>query len=176
MMRQWYAIHTRSGYESKVASSLARKGFETYVPQIRHMGRSKHFVVEQQLLCPGSLFVKATQEESTKILIADVLGYVYWHTQPAVFRDRDVELLSRFINQHADILIERIPVRFDLMPALDKQDRVEGDVPNGGKKIELLLPALGVRLLANERKTSVTTETKLVREAVVINNTLSPAL
>lgn len=68
---QWFAIHTYSRHEKRVASELVQKGFEVYLPLItkRHLWSDRQKLVELPLFaCYAFARMKASGEARFRIL------------------------------------------------------------------------------------------------------------
>lgn len=73
----WYAIHTRSRHESKVANGLARKGLVSFLPQITVASRrSDRYRMISVPLFPGYLFVNTDLSAEDYLHIIKIAGVV----------------------------------------------------------------------------------------------------
>ena len=73
----WYAIHTRSNFEQRVAGELGRKGFESYLPayQETHQWRDRKKKVAVPLF-PGYVFVRFVDSLELRIPVLHTTGVV----------------------------------------------------------------------------------------------------
>lgn len=73
----WYAVHTRSNFEKQVATEVAGKGLETYLPSFRqvHQWKDRKKVVDQPLF-PGYFFVRFADTNERRLTILKTTGAV----------------------------------------------------------------------------------------------------
>src|ERR1039457_2778092 len=73
----WYAIHTRSNFEQRVAGELGRKGFESYLPsyQETHQWRDRKKKVAVPLF-PGYVFVRFVDSLELRMPVLHTTGVV----------------------------------------------------------------------------------------------------
>src|ERR1035438_1730842 len=71
----WYAVHTRSNFEQRVAGELGRKGFESYLPAYEetHQWRDRKKQVAVPLF-PGYLFVRFVDSQELRLPVLRATG------------------------------------------------------------------------------------------------------
>lgn len=150
----WFALYTKPRWEKKVAAGLAAKGLETYLPLSRTLRQwsDRKKWVELPLL-PSYIFVRvAPEEESLVRTVEGVINYVYWLGKKAVIREEEIEALKDFVSKHQNIQIEKLDyeqgtvIELESGPFKGKEATV---VAVKGKRVELVLKELGMRLMVN---------------------------
>lgn len=150
----WFALYTKPRWEKKVAAGLAAKGLEAYLPLSRTLRQwsDRKKWVELPLL-PSYIFVRvAPEEESLVRTVEGVINYVYWLGKKAVIREEEIEALKDFVSKHQNIQIEKLDyeqgtvIELESGPFKGKEATV---VAVKGKRVELVLKELGMRLMVN---------------------------
>ncbi len=158
--RRWYAVYTKPRWEKKVYQLLQQKGIESYCPlnKVRRKWSDRIKMVEEPLF-KSYVFVQVAEEEKTMVRMTNgIVNFVYWLGKPAVIKDREVELIKRFLNEHESVEAQSINV--------DKNSRVkiesgvfmnlEGKVIKvKNKEVEILIESIGYRLVALLPKSKV---------------------
>src|SRR3954454_4441256 len=73
----WYAAHTRSNFEKRVASELQMKGVEAYLPAWREVHRWKDRNKEVEVpLFPGYVFVRIAGSAPSQLTVLRTAGVV----------------------------------------------------------------------------------------------------
>lgn len=158
--KRWYAVYTKPRWEKKVYQLLQQKGIESYCPlnKVRRKWSDRIKMVEEPLF-KSYVFVQVAEEEKTMVRMTNgIVNFVYWLGKPAVIKDREVELIKRFLNEHESVEAHSINV--------DKNSRVkiesgvfmnlEGKVIKvKNKEVEILIESIGYRLVALLPKSKV---------------------
>jgi transcription antitermination factor NusG len=91
----WYAVHTRSRHERKVASELAGRSFVVFLPEYKTLSRRRDR--RKQILTPlfpGYLFVQTRMTTENRIAIlqaSSVVQIVGISNRPLVVPDHQIE-------------------------------------------------------------------------------------
>ena len=151
--KRWYALYTRPRWEKKVADLLTRKKIENYCPVnrvYRQWSDRKKIVLEP--LFTSYVFVCIDETEQLAVRSTDgVINFVYWLSRPAVIRNEEIEIIRRFLNEHENIQLEKIPVKMNDNvqiiggPLMDQKGQV---VSVKSKSVKILLPSLGYMMVA----------------------------
>jgi transcriptional antiterminator RfaH len=149
----WYAIYTKSRCEKKVHATLLQSGIESYCPTtiIKKKWTDRVKKIEQPLFT-SYLFVNITAEQQTQVRQTNgVVNFVYWLGKPAQIKSTEIEAIRNFIEKNETILVEKISYKpgetIDIEEGLFKgQKAIINKVFKN--KLELLLPALQVKLVA----------------------------
>jgi len=115
----WFALQTRYRFEKKVASQLAGKGLEVFLP-LRHENRewSDRQKVISVPLFPGYAFVRSVRSVALRLQVlqtAGVMGFVSFAGTAAVVPQKQIEDLRLLLAQ---------AVPFTLYPFLRVGQRV----------------------------------------------------
>lgn len=105
MTRKWLAIYTRPRWEKKVTRLLAEKGLESYCPlnKVRRKWSDRVKIVEEPLF-KSYVFVKVSDEDRTAVrMTAGAVNFVYWLGKPAVIKEKEINAIKRFLNEHENV-------------------------------------------------------------------------
>ncbi|RTE51733.1 UpxY family transcription antiterminator [Arenibacter aquaticus] len=149
----WYVIYTKPQCEQKAHDKLSQIGVEAYCPVYTEMRQWSDR--KKKLRTPyfkSYVFVKL-REQDRKLVFAVpyVVRYLHWLGRPAIIRDKEMEELRNFLedNELHDHQITHLQpgdkVSFK-KGALKDQPAVIAKV--GKKKLQLVLPALGYKVVA----------------------------
>jgi transcription antitermination factor NusG len=163
---KWYAIYTKPRWEKKVHNLLSEKGIESYCPLNRVPRKwSDRIKVVEEPLFKSYVFVRVDESQRTDVrMVNGVVNFVYWNGKPALIRDREIEAIKRFLNEHTDVQV----VRADLKPEdavlitagpLMNKEGVVVEVKN--KVAKVLIESLGFLLVASIDKTKLVSLNKL---------------
>jgi transcription antitermination factor NusG len=150
----WYAIYTKSRCEKKVHATFLQNGIESYCPIIivkkKWTDRVKNI---EQPVFTSYLFVHITAEQQLQVRQTNgVVNFVYWLGKPAQIKATEIQALKSFIEKNETISVEKFEYK------LGKSINIEEGVFKGQKgiinkvfknKVELILPALQVKLVAS---------------------------
>jgi transcription antitermination factor NusG len=103
--RKWLAIYTRPRWEKKVTRLLAEKGLESYCPlnKVRRKWSDRVKIVEEPLF-KSYVFVKVSDEDRTAVrMTAGAVNFVYWLGKPAVIKEKEINAIKRFLNEHENV-------------------------------------------------------------------------
>jgi transcription antitermination factor NusG len=158
--KKWYALYTRPRWEKKVADLLTRKKIENYCPVnrvYRQWSDRKKIVLEP--LFTSYVFVNIDETEQLPVRTTDgVINFVYWLSKPAVIRNEEIETIKRFLNEHNNIQLEKIPVKLNDTvqiiggPLMDQRGQV---ITIKNKTIKISLPSLGYLMVAEVETSNV---------------------
>jgi transcription termination/antitermination protein NusG len=109
----WYAVHTRSNFERRVAETLSEKGVTVYLPAIReiHRWKDRNKTVDRPLF-PGYLFIRMVDADASRLQVLRTSGTVRILGQGDALEpvpDLELESVQRLLTSH---------VRFALHPFL----------------------------------------------------------
>ena len=108
--KKWYAVYTRHRWEKKVNQMLLDKGLECYCPMNKvHRKWSDRLKIIHEPLFKSYVFVRIGEEEKAVVRMTNgVVNFVYWLGKPAVVKDREIELIKKFLNEHDNIEVENL--------------------------------------------------------------------
>lgn len=153
-MHAWYALYTRSRAEKKVAEILTRKQIESYCPlnQVEKRWSDRRKIVAEPLF---SSYVFVRIPERMKQVVREVEGvvnFVYWLGKPAVIQDQEIDLIKRFLREHKNVTLEKVPIRQnDLVeitagPFIHHRGRI---IEVSRNKVKAVLSSLGYAMIAH---------------------------
>lgn len=153
MELKWYAVYTRPRWEKKVAETLSLLEIENYCPLnkvLRQWSDRKKIVYEP--LFTSYVFVRINEKQYEQVRRVDgILNFVYWQGKPGVIKDKEINLIIRFLNDYERVKIEKIAIDVDDIvkvtdgPFMEHEGRVVGVKSN---TISVMLPCLGFLLTA----------------------------
>lgn len=112
MTPKWYAVYTKPRWEKKVAGLLLHGGMESYCPlnKVRRRWSDRIKTVEEPLF-KSYVFVKIDEAARTTVRMTDgVINFVYWNGKPAVIKDKEINTIKRFLDEHENVTLEKIEV------------------------------------------------------------------
>lgn len=160
MEKRWYAIYTKPRCEKKVDKLLTEKGMESYCPlqKIQRQWSDRKKIVEEPLF-KSYVFVRIPEDEQTAVrMVNGVVNFVYWLGQPAIIKDKDIEIIQRFLDTYE--LVEVTPVT---IVASQKVIITSGIMMNHeatvkrvrNNIVEVIIDSLGVALTASINKSKI---------------------
>lgn len=160
--KKWYAIYTKPRWEKKVNQLLSEKAIETYCP-LNKVSRqwSDRVKVVLEPLFKSYVFTRISPDEMTNVRMTDgVLNFVYWVGKPAVVKDKEIELIRKFLDEYDNVEIEKI----DLEPSqkviirqgvfMDKEGEVIKVLNN---KAVVAIKSLGYQIIAQIKTANLQT-------------------
>ena len=159
--KKWFAIYTRPRWEKKVHKLLEEKGIECYCPLNKvHRKWSDRIKLVEEPLFKSYVFVKVTEEEKTPVRMTDgVVNFIYWLGKPAIIREKEIDTIKRFLNDHHNVEVRSV----DVKPG--KKVVVESGILMGKegtvkkvlhKKVEVRIESIGFVLSAYIDKSKIT--------------------
>jgi transcriptional antiterminator NusG len=77
MMLKWYAVHTRSNFEKRLATEFTQSGIESYCPTIEQLSRRRdRKKIVAAPLFPGYLFVQLSEDPQLRRKVSYANGVV----------------------------------------------------------------------------------------------------
>jgi transcription antitermination factor NusG len=153
MTKKWFAIYTKPRWEKKVYQLLVAKGVETYCPlnKVKKKWSDRIKTVEEPLF-KSYVFVKVDDTERTKVRLTNgVVNFVYWNKKPAIIREKEIETIKRFLNDHENVTVQPLElavnqlVTFTSGTFMDLKARVL-DIRK--KEVKVAINSLGCELIA----------------------------
>ena len=153
MALRWYAIYTRPRWEKKVNGVLLQKGIESYCPlnKVRRKWSDRIKTIEEPLF-KSYVFVKIEDSERTNVRMTNgVVNFVYWNGKPAVIREKEIQTIKRFLDEHENVEVVKMDfgpedrVRVTSGPMMDQEGKVM-EVKN--KTAKVCIDSLGYMLIA----------------------------
>ena len=160
MEKKWYAVYTKPRWEKKVDKLLTEKGIESYCPlqKIQRQWSDRKKIVEEPLF-KSYVFVRIPDAQQTALRkVNGVVNYVYWMGKPAVVKDREIEVIKKFLDEYENIQVEPVEVHINNKVhiksgvLMDKEATVLSVMKN---KVKVVIESIGFSLVANIDKSKV---------------------
>jgi transcription antitermination factor NusG len=152
--KKWFAIYTRHRWEKKVFQLLQAKGIDTYCPlnKVQRNWSDRVKIVEEPLF-KSYLFVRVREDEKTSVRMTNgVVNFVYWLGKPAAVKEKEIETIKKFLNEHENVQVEQLElkpnskVQINSGVFMDKEATVLNVTK---KKIRVIIESIGFALIAN---------------------------
>jgi transcription antitermination factor NusG len=151
--KRWYAIYTKARWEKKVNGVLVEKGVESYCPlnKVRRKWSDRLKTVEEPLF-KSYVFVRVGEEEQPKVRMTQgVVNFVYWQGKPAVIKDKEIEVIRKFLHEYKDVVAKpldlkpetRVTIRQGIF--MDKEARIK---KVQGNRVQVIIESIGYSLVA----------------------------
>jgi transcription antitermination factor NusG len=159
--KKWYVVYTKPRWEKKVYGLMAERGMEAYCPlnRVRKKWSDRVKWVEEPLF-KSYVFVKAEEMELQNVrFINGVVNFVYWLGKPAIVKDKEIEIIRKFLNEYDEVWAEPIGLQKDAKVTIrrgafmDKQARIVKVLNN---KVQVIIESIGYSLVAVIDKSNLT--------------------
>ncbi|HLK28116.1 MAG TPA: UpxY family transcription antiterminator [Puia sp.] len=158
--KKWHALHTKPRWEKKVAELLARKGIESYCPVnkvSRQWSDRKKIILEPLFTSYVFVNIDETQLSSARATNG-VINFVYWLNKVALIRNEEIETIKRFLNEHDNVQLQKIPVRTNDTVRITNGLLMgqKGQIVSvNSKSVKVILPSLGFMMQAEVETSSI---------------------
>lgn len=161
MSKKWLAVYTRPRWEKKVNQLLGEKGFESYCPlnKVKRKWSDRIKVVEEPLF-KSYVFVKVAEADRTEVrMTSGAINFVYWNGKPAVIREKEINAIRRFLNEHEYVEARPMDVKVNQRvriingTLMDKEGKV---LELRHKTAKIAIESLGYILVAYIDRTKLT--------------------
>jgi transcription antitermination factor NusG len=158
--KNWYVVYTRARWEKKVFALLGERNIEAYCPlnKVRKKWSDRIKWVEEPLF-KSYVFVRVSSEDQSKVrMINGVVNFVYWLGKPAIVKNKEIEVIRKFLNDHEEVWVEPIDLKKDARVVIrrgafmDKEARVVKVTHN---KVSVLIDSIGYSLVAVVARSNV---------------------
>lgn len=160
MNAKWYAIYTRPRWEKKVNNLLVQKGIESYCPlnKVRRKWSDRIKIVEEPLF-KSYVFVRIEDENRTEVRMTEgVVNFVYWNGKPAVIKEKEIQIIKRFLDEYENVEAIKTDLRPDERvkivagPMMDQEGKI---IEIKNKVARVCIDSLGYLLIANIDKSKL---------------------
>lgn len=161
MSKKWLAVYTRPRWEKKVNQLLGEKGFESYCPlnKVKRKWSDRIKVVEEPLF-KSYVFVKVSEADRTEVrMTSGAINFVYWNGKPAVIKEKEINAIRRFLNEHEYVEARPMDVKVNQRVRIingtfmDKEGKV---LELRHKTAKIAIESLGYILVAYIDRTKLT--------------------
>ena len=158
--KSWFVLYTKPRWEKKVYNLLTDNDIEAYCPlnKVRRKWSDRVKWVEEPLF-KSYVFVRIAGEEQTRVrMINGVVNFVYWLGKPAVVKNKEIEVIRKFLNDYEEVWAEPTDLQQDARVVIrrgafmDKEARVVSVVNN---KVRVLIESIGFSLVAVVSRSNV---------------------
>jgi transcription antitermination factor NusG len=115
-------------------------------------------LVEEPLF-KSYVFVKVEEDNKIDVRMTDgVVNFVYWNGKPAIIKEREIETIKKFLNEHFDVTAIKLELKPDQKVVvtagafMDKHAKIL-EVKN--KVVKVLIESLGYILVAEIDKSKL---------------------
>lgn len=158
--KNWFVLYTRPRWEKKVFKLLEDNNIEAYCPlnKVRKKWSDRVKWVEEPLF-KSYVFVRIAEEEHTRArMINGVVNFVYWLGKPAVVKNKEIEVIRKFLNDYEEVWAEPTDLKRDARVVIrqgafmDKEARVVKVVNNN---VRVVIDSIGYSLVAVVSRSNV---------------------
>ena len=156
----WFVLRTKPRQEKKAAAYLSDGGFEVYIPlrETIKIWSDRKKKVEEPII-PSYIFIHISEKDRTSIFPAiGITNYMYWLKKPVIIRDKEMNQMQRWFNDHAEEEIKSREVTIGSTVKIESgiMTGKEGVVERVGTKfITLSIPQLGIKLQVDKPSTLI---------------------
>jgi transcription antitermination factor NusG len=158
--KKWYALYTKPRWEKKVHQLLTEKGLESYCPlnKVRRKWSDRIKTVEEPLF-KSYVFVRIIEEEQTKVrMTGGVVNFVYWQSKPAIVKDKEIEVIRKFMNEYENVVAEPLNLQPESKIKIQQgifMDKEATVLKVRGNKVQVVIESIGYSLVAFIDKSNV---------------------
>lgn len=158
--KKWYALYTKPRWEKKVSNLLTEKGLESYCPlnKVKRKWSDRIKTVEEPLF-KSYVFVRINDEEQTKVRMTHgVVNFVYWQGKPAIVKDKEIEVIRKFMNEYENVIAEPLNLRPESRVKIQQgifMDKEATVLKVRGNKVQVIIESIGYSLVAFIDKSNV---------------------
>jgi transcription antitermination factor NusG len=163
--RKWYVVYTKPRWEKKVYRLFEERRIEAYCPlnRIRKKWSDRIKWVDEPLF-KSYVFVHVAEGELSEIrLVNGVVNFVYWLGKPAVVKDKEIEIIRKFLNEYEDVRVEPVELKKDTKVTIrkgvlmDKEAKVMKVLNN---RVQVVIESIGFALVAVVDKSNIAVSQK----------------
>jgi transcription antitermination factor NusG len=158
--KNWYAVYTKPRWEKKVYGLMTEKGMDAYCPlnKVRKKWSDRMKWVEEPLF-KSYVFVRVTEEEHTKVrMVNGVVNFVYWLGKPAIVKDKEIEIIRKFLNDYKEVEAIALNLQADTKVTIRQGAFMDKDatvVKVLNNKVQVIIESIGFSLMAVIDKSNV---------------------
>lgn len=158
--KNWLVVYTKPRWEKKVYSLLTDNNIEAYCPlnKVRKKWSDRVKWLEEPLF-KSYVFVRIGIEEQMDVrMINGVVNFVYWLGKPAVVKNKEIEVIRKFLNDYEEVWAEPTELQRDTKVVIrqgafmDKEARVVKVAKN---KVRVVIESIGYSLVAVVARSNV---------------------
>jgi transcription antitermination factor NusG len=158
--KKWYAVYTKPRWEKKVHKLFDEKEVENYCPlnKVRKKWSDRIKVVEEPLF-KSYIFVHISEEEKTKVRMTNgVVNFVYWQGKPAVVKEKEINIIKKFLNEYENVIAQPITLRSDMKIKIQQGMFMDNEATITkvlNNKVQVIIESIGYSLVAVIDKSNI---------------------
>ncbi len=158
--KKWYAVYTKPRWEKKVHQVLTEKNIESYCPlnKVRRKWSDRMKTVEEPLF-KSYVFVRIDIADQTKVRMSHgVMNFVYWQGKPAVIKDKEIEVIRKFLHEYENVVVEPLSLNAESKVKIRQgifMDKEATVLKVKGNKVQVNIESIGYSLVAYVDKSNV---------------------
>ncbi len=158
--KKWYAVYTKPRWEKKVHQVLTEKNIESYCPlnKVRRKWSDRMKTVEEPLF-KSYVFVHIDIADQTKVRMSHgVMNFVYWQGKPAVIKDKEIEVIRKFLHEYENVVVEPLSLNAESKVKIRQgifMDKEATVLKVKGNKVQVNIESIGYSLVAYVDKSNV---------------------
>lgn len=151
--KRWYAVYTKPRWEKKVNLLLQEKALECYCPlnKVRRKWSDRIKTVEEPLF-KSYVFVRIAESEMTQVRMTNgVVNFVYWNGKPANIREREIDIIRKFLNDYIEVQAQPISVEVDNRVMIQRgafMDKQAVVTKLMHKRVQVVIESIGFQITA----------------------------
>jgi transcription antitermination factor NusG len=158
--RKWYVVYTKPRWEKKVYRLFEERGIQAYCPLNRTKKQWSDRVkwIEEPVF-KSYVFIRVKEEEITAVrMVNGVVNFVYWLGKPAVVKDKEIEVIRKFLDEYEEVRVEPVELKKDTKVTIrkgafmDKEAKVMKVLNN---RVRVVIESIGFALIAVVEKTNI---------------------
>ena len=163
--KKWHAVYTKPHCEKKAADILTRKGIENYCPhhKVYNQGNDRRKITHAPLF-PSFVFIRISMDEFSIVRQTNgIINFIFWLNKPAIIRDKEIDIIKRFLKEHSFVKLEKVDVCFNEVVQINSGPLIEHEgnvVSIKNKFVKMILPSLGYIMCAELETVNV----KVIKE------------
>jgi transcription antitermination factor NusG len=163
---KWYALYTKPRWEKKVFRLLEEKGIEGYCPlnKVTRKWSDRMKTIEEPLF-KSYVFVRITEPMHNQVrMTPGVMNFVYWQGKPAIVKDREIEVIRKFLNEYNNVIAQPLELKPQSKVKIQQgifMDKEATILKVRGKKVQVIINSIGYSLVAFVDKSNLAIIEKL---------------
>jgi len=166
MSKKWYALYTKPRWEKKVYQLLNEKQIESYCPlnKVTRKWSDRMKTVEEPLF-KSYVFVCIHDELQNQVRMTQgVMNFVYWQGKPAIVKDKEIEVIRKFLNEYNNVVAQPISLQPNNKVKIQQgifMDKEATILKVQGNKVQVVIDSIGYSLTAFVDKSNLAMIEKL---------------
>lgn len=153
-------MYTKPRWEKKVHKFFDEKGLKNYCPlnKVRKKWSDRIKVVEEPLF-KSYVFVQVSEDEKTKVRMTNgVVNFVYWQGKPAVVKEKEINIIKKFLNEYENVIAQPITLKSDMKIKIQQGVFMDSEATITkvlSNKVQVIIESIGFSLVAVIDKSNI---------------------